>query len=518
MVFANVNTFARVIEQIQSHPEAEISSNMFHVIVVPLTLCTFEDTLEQAGLAEIVKLYSFQWFPICLDTGLLSLELPNMYKSIFVNHDLGLLSVYAKSLWHLQLVAGEAKVIFSLGQHSNTVLRHLDILGGGNKLGESEFSSILLMDRNLDYPSALLTPATYAALLNEVYDVNCGVCEFKQAKPDSQYDNLFNRIPQRSPVNFPLNCTSDSIYTNIKNRYFAEVTTILHALTKSFKSEVPNSREMALDQVRKYVATQLQVDTSRKKNLTNHLAAAETIVNCLGQRFETQQEVEHNIIQNKNKSTNYAYLEEVVTTENSKLISLRLMCLMACTQKLSESETNVFMEKFFHQFGYKYGFIYNNLVQANFLTEQPEANLSSRIPRLTYSNSFYTNTNKLKQVPSDPSKINMKSPTCCSYVFGGIYIPLIAQIAAMILNCTPMSELKSKLELFGPLSIKNEKYYPTQSRSLLVYVIGGITYAEVAACNLLETLTGGKIVVCSDKVVSGNDLMESLLSLPDICK
>lgn len=514
MIFANVAMFARVLEQIKSQLDVETiikgCSSGFNVVAVPFALCMFEDMLEQAGLAEVVKLHSFQWFPLCLDEGVLSLELPNMYRDIFVHRDLSLVSAYTKSLWQLRLVLGKSKVTFALGQHANNVAEHLEVISEANEFQESEFASVLLVDRNVDYPSALLTPTTYAALLSEVYNVNCGTCEHKHS--DRQYDNVFNRLPQKSAVGFSLDSATDSIYGNIKNRSFAEVTTILHKLTKSFKAEVPNSREMALYEVKKYVATKLQADASRKKNLISHLAAAETIVNCLGQRFESQKEFERNAIQNKSKSKNYEYFDEVTAAENCKQLSLRVMCLMACTQKLSESEVKSFLTKFAHQFGYKFNFVYRNLVQAGFLNEQPGGGLSKMIPRLTSSN-FYTNANKLKQVPSDPAKISMKSPTCCSYVFNGLYIPLVTQIASMILNGVPLSEVKAKLEPLGTFSVKNEKSYPTHSRSILVYVIGGITYAEIAACNLLESLTGGRIVVCSDKVVSGNDLMDGLVSL-----
>lgn len=62
--------------------------------------------------------------------------------------------------------------------------------------------------------------------------------------------------------------------------------------------------------------------------------------------------------------------------------------------------------------------------------------------------------------------------------------------------------------------MKNDRGYPLSSRKILIYLIGGVTYAEIAACNLLETLTGANICILSDKIISGNDIMREILDYP----
>lgn len=499
------------------------AKDQFHIILVPKLLYVFEDILEQQGLSgDIVKLYAFQWLPIHLDEGIISLEIPQMYQTLYVNQDLSYLQVYAKSLWQLAFVTGKPKLYVALGQHSNSVLKHLDILYENTAQVDkydTDIGAVILLDRNIDYISALLTPVTYAALLNEVYGVTCGVCEHKEAQ-EAKYDNLFNPIKKKQPIQLVLDSTSDSVYKDIKNRYFTVVTDILRTLTKNLKIEGESSKEMALDEIKKYVSTQLQITASKKKFVAKHLTVAQTIVDTLGHRFEYLQETEQFIIQNKNKSGNFTYLEETLVSENNETVSLRLMCLIAITQKLSDSELKSFFKKFLQQFGYKYGYLQNNLIKAGFLSEEVSSssniaslpNIVSKLPKLL-TKDFYVNANKIKQIPSDPAKVNLKAPTCCSYVFGGVYIPLISQIASMVLSNTPLNEIKLKLEPFGPLTIRNEQGYPVRPRTIFVYVIGGLTYAEIASCNLLEALTGGKIIMCSDKIISGNGLMEEVLKL-----
>ncbi|KAJ3665931.1 hypothetical protein Zmor_001395 [Zophobas morio] len=521
MIFSNLAKFRQVVDQIHSQiSQDNPPKNKYHIIVVPRYLNYFQDELEELGLYSVIKLHSFQWFPLHLDTGILSLELPNIYKSLFLQLDYTFLPLLSRALWNLFFVIGKPRFIVALGEYSNKILSQVDILiedkGDCDKL-DSDIGGIVLIDRNFDYPSALLTPGTYAALLNEVYGVTCGICEYKEESVDEKKEDRLHPVIKKQPVNFMLDSNQDLVYADIKNRYFTEVTSVLSTLTKQLKTEKVQSKEMALDEIKSYVQNKLQATKSRKKCITNHLLAAETIINVLGSRYETQQEVESDIIKNTNKSTNFSYAEEGLCVEDDACVTLRLFCLLCVTQKLSESEVKSFWRKFVHQFGFSCSFAHRYLINAGFIPEPIVAssslNLQSkiRLPKFI-SNEFYSNANRFKQIPPNPEKINLKFPTCASYVFGGIYIPLITQIASMILNATPIDEIKSKLGGLGLMTIRNDMGFPLQRRSLLIFMVGGVTYAEIAACNLLETLTGAKIVILSDKIINGNNLMKEILS------
>ena len=186
----------------------------------------FEKILEEQGLyMTTVKLYSLQWQPIHIDNGILSLEIPQMYKSLLLNHDLMLLPMYSRSLLYLSFVVGKPKLSLALGQYAAIVLNQFDAMYddlGEDRKVNSDFGALVIMDRNMDYPSALLTPLTYAALLKETYDVRCGICEHKKTE-DNMYDNKFNIVTNKNPVQIILNGATDSVYGNIRDRYFTEV-------------------------------------------------------------------------------------------------------------------------------------------------------------------------------------------------------------------------------------------------------------------------------------------------------
>ena len=129
-----------------------------------------------------------------------------------------------------------------------------------------------------------------------------------------------------------------------------------------------------------------------------------------------------------------------------------------------------------------------------------------------------------------------KDATCPSYVFNGNFIPLVAQLANILLRAENFQEFHVKLgqieqiKLTGKLldsklrTIKEiaadvkkngdgvnplNKYFPMKPRTLFIFVVGGVTYGEIAACNLIEALTGSKIVLASNAIVSGQDIIQS---------
>lgn len=45
-------------------------------------------------------------------------------------------------------------------------------------------------------------------------------------------------------------------------------------------------------------------------------------------------------------------------------------------------------------------------------------------------------------------------------------------------------------------------------KMVVICVIGGITYAEIAACRLIEKSTGIRLVLASDSITTGNKILE----------
>lgn len=118
---------------------------------------------------------------------------------------------------------------------------------------------------------------------------------------------------------------------------------------------------------------------------------------------------------------------------------------------------------------------------------------------------------KLKLFSPNREDLNLKQPTDISYVYGGAYSPIACQLVHMLIKKEiSFDDIVSQLvpgSSVTPLKASTD-FIP---RSFIVYFIGGVTYAEVAAFQLLEKLTGVRIIVVSTSVVNGSTLIGSVI-------
>lgn len=566
---ACLNKYKCVLDQIASvisQNSALADLNCFHIIIVPKVLHYYDSILESRGLYGIVQLHTFVWELMALDEQLLSLELPFLYKQLYVDHNYSLLGSIAMSLWSVFHVTGRPKAMFSVGKISASVLDAMEIYNETyardfvDTKSSQEIGAVILIDRSQDYASSLLTPATYSGLLSEIFNINCGhldlnVKETKLKKGKLDF-GLENEPTGSKNTVMTLDSSIDNLYGEIKHRHFSEVLSVLSSKAKLLKSE--DITALNIQAIKHYVETKLQKVALFKQNLVNHVLACETIISEMSNKFENLKETETEMLNNRNKKSNFAFVDENFGTYIHMYNSLRLMCLLSLTQGLSYEEYNSLISKYVIAFGYKYLYIFQNLVNAGLLIQPSNiklslnmsslGNLSDRLPK--WQNEFQTTANKLKQLPSQPEKVVKSSP---GYVFNGGYVPLIAVLCNAILISETLSEVLTKLSALSDLKVGglikdklkdgmetlNEKLcnlnlandlefgckdvkslsklvksepnlgnmFPLKPKTVLVYVIGGVTYAEIAACDVVQTSTASKIFVASDCIANGGDLM-----------
>ncbi|OWR50515.1 vacuolar protein sorting [Danaus plexippus plexippus] len=558
---ACIKKYKCVLDQISSllslNP-AQADAKCFNIIIVPKFVCTFDSILENKGLYEIVKLHSFSWELMRLDDQLLSLEVPFLYKQLYVEKNQSLLSSIAMSLWSLFHVIGKPKCLMSLGKMSSSVL---DLLEVYNETFTRDFVSnntddigaVLVIDRDQDYSSSLLTPATYSGLLSEIFNINCGhlelnVKETKLKKGKLNFTTSKDETAKTAVMS--LDSSIDHLYGEIKHRHFSEVLSVLSSKAKLLKNE--DIKALGIQEMKQFVATKLQQVTLFKQNLVNHVLASETIISEMNNKFENLTLTESEMLNNRNKRANFTYIDEHFGTDVHMHNSLRLMCLLSLTQGLTYEEYNSLVHKYLLAFGYKFLYVFNNLITSGLLVQPSSpklslsnlSNLSDRLPK--WQTEFQTVANKLKQLPTKSD--SAKSP---SYVFNGGYIPLVAVICNALLTSESLAELLTKLSALDDLKIGgssvdkakrgmeslNEKItnsntktdsengyrdaktllktlkgdsrtmFTLKPRTVLVYMIGGVTYAEVAACDVIQSVTGSRIIIASDCIASGSDLI-----------
>uniref|UniRef100_A0A182VVQ8 Vacuolar protein sorting-associated protein 33A n=1 Tax=Anopheles minimus TaxID=112268 RepID=A0A182VVQ8_9DIPT len=444
-----------------------------------------------------------------------------------------------------------------------------------NSAKDPEYAAMLIMDRDRDYPACLLTPVVYCGLLLEIQTLNSGSLIIDDDANKIKTGKLaFLQQPDLTPSpskqessSLRMSGTQDMIYLEHRYRHFSEVIGLLSSQAKALGLEgKAYSREMKLHEMKDYVTNKLPKVAAVKKELFKHLRLCETIVEEIGANFEKHQMIEESILTNTNRKQIMNYILELLSSDAHKYNTLRLICLYHVTIGLTGEDMTKLMSTYINAFGYRHLALFYNLFQARLFpdtTNISKTKMLSQISIPTLKTPFQIEANKLKQLPTDsnesvstsgsdrdaglstvtPSGINM-AKACPSYVFNGNYIPLVTQLTHMIFAASSFDNLNTRLghlerlKVSGrvlqgdcqgsvdtfptPRTIKElsaschkaalNQLFPLREKTMFIFIVGGITYAEIAACHLLERNIGAKIVLSSDRIIAGRDLIESIVN------
>lgn len=141
-----------------------------------------------------------------------------MFIDLYYHKDTSSLRALARNLWSLQLILGSPRLSLFLGKHSQQTSKLMESmeqsLGSSNL--ENEIGALIVMDRSFDLATTLLTPVTYAGLLNEVVEVNVGTATLEKSQTR-------------------LDPNKDQIYGEVRDIPCSDVFPILHGKAKSLK-------------------------------------------------------------------------------------------------------------------------------------------------------------------------------------------------------------------------------------------------------------------------------------------
>lgn len=498
-----------LVKYICDHVNSEVNKNgdnrtKFYLILVPRKLFSVMQLLEEEGVYEHITVFSLQWELIPLDNQtILSLELKNFFSYLFVNEDQSFLPVAAKSVWSSFLLWGNPCTKIYLGNHSSNIGNMIDVyfkeLASPQK-SNSDIDCFIMIDRDVDYMSTLLTPVTYTSLLDEVFGIQSGFVELN--------DGLV----------IPL--SNQEIYLQIKNRHFSHVISFLKDKAKTIQAEYERSQKMKLQEMKKYIQNDLVNITEQKKSLSHHISACEMIVKKLGEHFEKFVATEENMLENCSKYETITFIEDCIAMNFSDKFSiLRLICLLSLTYNgLTPEEANKLKNLFINAYGYNYLAIFHNLeklglfvVQPSFnLTEVTASTLANKVaqvmPLSSKKSLLHQMIQKLKLIPNHEGSSNLKNPSDMSYVFSGSYVPAICQLVKFLHSGEMVKDDVSKI---FPNSKIQTVLETSSMNTFFVYFVGGVTYAEVAAFQLFEKLTGCQVLIGATNIINGNILCES---------
>ncbi|XP_025259284.1 vacuolar protein sorting-associated protein 33A isoform X3 [Theropithecus gelada] len=204
------------------------------------------------------------------------------------------------------------------------------------------------------------------------------------------------------------------------------------------------------------------------------------------------------------------YIEDCIAQKHSLIKVLRLVCLQSvCNSGLKQKVLDYYKREILQTYGYEHILTLHNLEKAGLLK-----------PQAGGRNNYPTIRKTLRLWMDD---VNEQNPTDISYVYSG-YAPLSVRLAQLlsrpgwrsieeVLRILPGPHFEERQPLPTGLQKKRQ---PGENRVTLIFFLGGVTFAEIAALRFLSQLEDGgtEYVIATTKLMNGTSWIESLMEKP----
>ena len=522
-------------------------SERYKVFFVPHITVVGEKILADSGILSSCDIGELHLDLVPLDDDLLSSEIENLLMENSVD---GITSgchfTVARSIMKLQRQYGIIQNVKGIGKAAQSVIEKIfseriaDARDDGEDAAvydESEGQNIdtmVVIDREVDFVTPLLTPLTYEGLIDEVIGIQNGyikvdptLVEVEEVRLRVDWKEKDNKkgtdkveatsSQSQKKVAVPLN-SSDTLFDVVRSQNIEKLGSFLQDQAKSIRESYASFRQnkdASITEIHQFVK-QIPGLTQNYKSLNQHINLAELVKKTTdGLAFRQRWQTERAMLEGE---TCYEYLEDLIAADQPVLSVLKLTCLQSLTNGgLKSSKFDSLRRDIIQSYGFDLMVVLNRL----------EAVGAIKRREISWTDSGNTWNTLRKNLRLIKDNVNVYEPDDISYVSSG-YAPLSVRLLQALLLGGPgadtlrtlarvteaQQEKSHPLSFHDALNRKKPSPHPkdTQKKVLLVYFLGGITFMEIAALRFLSKSDSFpfSIVICTTSITSGVKLLGEL--------
>ncbi|XP_039349006.1 vacuolar protein sorting-associated protein 33B isoform X2 [Mauremys reevesii] len=461
----------KYIADIVNADKAMGRSRKYKIIFSPQKFYTCELVLEEEGIYGDVTCDEWAFYLLPLDDDLLSMELPEFFRDYFLEGDQRWISTVARALQLLNSLFGPFANTYGIGRCAKMVYevwRELvEESEGDSQARRPDISHVFLMDRDVDYVTALCSQVVYEGLVDDTFRIKCGSVDFGPdvTSSDRSFKVLLN--------------AQDKVFSEIRNEHFSNVFGFLSQKARNLQTQYDRRRGMDIKQMKNFVSQELKGLKQEHRLLSLHIGACESIMKKkTKQDFQELLKTEHSLLEGFDIRESTSYIEEHIDRQVSPSESLRLMCLLSVTEN---------------------------------------GKLTDAFNSLARKSNFRGISKKLGLIPHVDGEYNLKLPRDMAYVFSGAYVPLSCKIIEQVLERKGWLGLEEVVRLlngneFAPTEpVMEENPAWEAQRVILAVFLGGCTFSEISALRFLGKEKGYKFIFLTTAITSSARLMDAML-------
>ena len=498
---ANMDLVAGYVKQEEASGGSGVRTE-YHIVFVPRKSLLCEKRLIQKGVFGSLSCHSLPIYLFPLDTDLLSMEIPSSFRDM-VDGDMTSLHYAATSLTRLQAVTGVIPRIYGKGSAAKQVFDLMNRMKrescGRDPQVRSQIDALVLIDRSVDLISPLPTQLTYEGLLDEMIGIQCG--------------SLTLYHPERKVITMT---SQEELYQELRGLNFSAVGPTLSQKAKKIKAMADEIRDesITVKKMKQFITSGNLSDIQKMKQpLENHIGLTEIVKSKIdSEEFLTVLELEQRILTGGGEGGRYLDEIEDLVCSNSLPVTriIRIICLQSvvCSglkPRVFESYRRLLLESY----GYDLLLSLDNLSQAGLFVANT-ANKRSNYSVLS------------KRLGIIVENVDEQDPHDIAYVhtvYGPLSVKLVQQLESPgwrnirdILDMLPGHMFEDAQQVGAGGMFPAGKRNPGQKKVVMVFFVGGVTMAEIAALRFLSLQDDSSVeyMVSTTSIINGNKFIESL--------
>eukprot|EP00286_Rhodomonas_abbreviata_P030035 CAMPEP_0181300358 /NCGR_PEP_ID=MMETSP1101-20121128/6846_1 /TAXON_ID=46948 /ORGANISM="Rhodomonas abbreviata, Strain Caron Lab Isolate" /LENGTH=572 /DNA_ID=CAMNT_0023405587 /DNA_START=212 /DNA_END=1927 /DNA_ORIENTATION=+ len=308
------------------------------VIMVPRRTIVCERVLEEEGAYADVQLGEYDLDLIPCEEDVVSMEIPDAYRECHLDGDKSSLFYAAKGLMRMQALFGLIPLIKGKGSNAKALadmlLRMRRELGEQEEEAvEAEIDELILIDRETDMVTPMLTQLTYEGLIDDTFALNNGIVELPGHLISSGGGGAQATPADKKAKIKVLFGASDVLFTQLRDANFEQVGSIVKkraTFLKSVQDEKDELQGKSVNEIKEYVRKLKEINIQQEKNLLSlHTSIALEIKGIVTDySFSRRLDLEQGILQGRiGGDKAVEHIQDLVYQKEPFLKMIRLLCL-----------------------------------------------------------------------------------------------------------------------------------------------------------------------------------------------
>ena len=411
--------------------------------------------------------------------------------------------------------------------------------------------SLIIIDREVDPATPLLTQLTYEGLVDEIFGIQHNQADIDTSINGPAPGTQQNSTQQGRKRKIQLD-SSDKLYDQLRDTNFATGSRLLNKFAKRLQSDFDSRHDAkSTSELRDFVS-KLPAYQSEQQSLGIQVGLAHEIEKQTlhSETFSRVLEIQQNLIAGADPSSQHDAIEELISRDIPLPTILRLLCLESTVAGgLRQKDLDSFKRQILHAYGYQHLLTLSALEKMGLL--QSRAGNPLLIPGVAASSSGGTNYTAIrKPLRLILDEVNEQDPDDIAYVYS-MYAPLSVRLVQCILQksyitsfTSPNSPHTSSSHGWTPFedilrNVKGETFSKVQKgdneavvkarhmltgqggkKTVLVMFLGGVTFTEIAALRFVGKQEEGRrrIIILTTGLINGNGIVEGAREKGDFGK